>query len=304
MKDRQNIEDEVFLAQWLEGKLTDEDLKLLVSEEDYTSYLKLREGIEVFEALNTPAKDTFAKLKSRTIDKKTKVVKLPSWSYAVAASVVILFGIFFLSKNNTTVYQTGFGEQELYTLLDGSEVILNSKSTIEFNTGDWKENRNITLSGEAFFKVKKGSKFTVTTKNGTVEVLGTQFNVNSNSDYFEVACVEGKVKVDNGEVHYLTQNQSVRKINGFDTESKDEIINQNNWMQGESSFVSVPLKYVITSLENQYDIKFITEDVDLSKHYTGSFTHKNLDTALKTVFDPMNINLKKENQNLIRLSGF
>ena len=49
MKDRQNIEDEVFLAQWLEGKLTDEDLKLLVSEEDYTSYLKLREGIEVFE---------------------------------------------------------------------------------------------------------------------------------------------------------------------------------------------------------------------------------------------------------------
>lgn len=303
MKDIENIEKEVFLAQWLEGKLSDKDLQLLVSEEEFHTYLKLRKGIEVFDSLNSKKEDSFAKLKKNTLDKKSKIIKFPAWTYTVAASAVIILGIFFLTSNNDTVYQTGFGQQEIYTLLDGSEVILNSKSQIEFKESDWDINRNILLTGEAFFKVKKGTTFTVTTKNGTVEVLGTQFNVNSNDDYFEVACVEGKVKVDNGEVYYLTQNQSVRKINGFKTEAKEEAIYQNTWMRGESSFESVPLKYVIISLENQYSVSFNDNHIDTSMRFTGSFTHNDMVTALTTVFKPMGISYKIESKNVIELSN-
>jgi len=63
-------------------------------------------------------------------------------------------------------------------------VVLNSKSTISFNKTDWKNNRQLTLDGEAYFKVEKGSTFTVNTNNGSVTVLGTQFNVNSTRRFF------------------------------------------------------------------------------------------------------------------------
>lgn len=83
-----------------------------------------------------------------------------------------------------------------YTLPDGSVVKLSNRAAAYYNSSIWFMNRKINLvSGEAFFEVSPGQKFTVETKMGDITVLGTSFNVNVNDDNLKVACKTGSVKV-------------------------------------------------------------------------------------------------------------
>jgi ferric-dicitrate binding protein FerR (iron transport regulator) len=297
-----NNNEDTFLAQWLEGKLSDAELKNRVGEIEYSAYLKLRKGIEVSEQLNTSSDETFNKIQEKINNKNTKVRKLNpyNWGIGVAASVILLFGLFSIFSNNTTIIETGFGETKTIALLDGSEVILNSKSTITYNEDDWKEKRTLTLDGEAYFKVKKGEVFTVITNNGSVKVLGTQFNVNASNDLFDVVCYEGKVGVKTLESdHILLPTNGVRKINGNPIESLVTNLLKPTWIDGESTFKSVPIKYVISELEEQYNIEFDASAINGTTIFSGSFPHKNLKVALKTVFEPLNITYtEKENRNI------
>lgn len=297
-----NNEKDTFLAQWMEGKLSNTELKSLVSETDYNAFLKLKKGVETLEALEGPADASFEKIQERIAQKKGKVRKLNSnsWLIGIAASMVLFFGLFSILGDNMITIDTHYGEHKTIALLDGSQVILNSKSTLTYNEDDWETNRTLQLDGEAYFKVKKGSTFTVKTQNGSVKVLGTQFNVNSVSDLFEVICFEGKVSVETKNEDYtLLPTHSVRRINGNTIEKWQTLDANPTWINGESSFKSVPLKYVISALESQFDITINSETIDNTQIYTGSFTHKDLDTALKTVFKSLQIRYtEKEEQNI------
>jgi ferric-dicitrate binding protein FerR (iron transport regulator) len=302
-QDLHNDKD-TFLAKWLEGELSDDTLKTLVSLEDYNSFVKLRKGIQTYDALESSTDTSFVKIKDHisSSNNNTKVKPLNSrvWLMSIAASVVLLFGIFFILDDGIITIETNYGEQRTISLLDGSEVILNSKSTLAYNEDDWENNRSLNLKGEGYFKVKKGSTFTVVTDNGDVKVLGTQFNVNSLSDLFEVSCFEGKVSVSTKAENYiLMPTNTVRRINGFDVEQLKTKDIDPSWIHGESSFKSVPLKYVIKNLEAQYNIEINSKDINSDIIYTGSFTHKDLDTALKTVFKSLQIRfIEKEKGNI------
>jgi len=296
--------EETFLALWLEGKLSDAELKNRVSEPDYNSYIKLRKGLEVSEQLNASTEDSFKIIRERIAKKNTKVRKLNpiSWSIGIAASIVLLFGLFSILGDDVITHETGFGDTKTIVLLDGSEVILNSKSTITFNESTWKENRTLTLNGEAYFKVEKGNTFTVNTDNGSVTVLGTQFNVNSTSDFFDVVCYEGKVAVKtNTSEHVLLPTNSVRKINGDPSEASVTALLKPTWIDGESTFKSVPIKYVITALESQYNITIDSEAIKDSTLFSGSFPNNNLNVALKTVFEALNITYNEKEKRNIKL---
>lgn len=177
--------NDTFLAQWLEGELSDTELKNRISEQDYTAFVKLRKALEVSSELNASTKDSFYKIQEKIANKKTPVRRLHTarWSIGIAASILVIVGLFSIFSDTTVTHQTSFGETKSIPLLDGTQVVLNSKSTISYNQTDWKNNRQLTLDGEAYFKVEKGSTFTVNTSNGSVTVLGTQFNVNSTTDF-------------------------------------------------------------------------------------------------------------------------
>ena len=72
-------------------------------------------------------------------------------------------------------------------------------------------------------------------------------------------------------------------------------------MKGESSFVSVPLKYVILELEKQYNLEIDAIKIDDSIIFTGSFSNKDLKLALTSVFKTMNIKYMKEENGILRL---
>lgn len=305
MKDQNlNSENDTFLAKWLEGELSDDALKSLVSENEYRSFLKIRKGINAYENLESSTDASFGKIQDHISKSKEKgkVRQLNSnrWLLGIAASIVVLIGLFFILGDDIVTIETNYGEQKTIVLLDGSEVILNSKSTLTYDEDDWENNRILNLKGEGYFKVKKGSTFTVVTDNGDVKVLGTQFNVNSLNDLFEVSCFEGKVSVTSKTENYiLLPTNSVRRINGFDVEQWKTLDVNPSWINGESTFKSVPLKYVITSIESQYNIKIESKEINSNLIYTGSFTHKDLDIALKTVFNSLQIRyIEKEKGNI------
>ncbi|MFP4846424.1 FecR family protein [Winogradskyella sp. PE311] len=294
---------DTFLAKWLEGELTDKELKDLVDEQDYIAFLKLRKGLYVKECLDAPIELSFAKIQEKITKKTKKSIPLyKNWSFAIAASIALIFGLFMFLNETETIIQTGFGEQKTIALLDGSEVILNSNSKITYNEDNWEENRKLNLDGEAYFKVAKGKKFDVNTNNGTVTVLGTQFNINSTKDFFDVVCYEGKVGVKTKQSDYiLLQNDALRRVNGYSITTSQNEEKLPAWIYGESTFKSVPLKFVIKALENQYNIRFDSNDINDTDVFTGSFPHDSLNIALKTVFRPLNIKYIEEEKRNIKL---
>ena len=304
MRENLTTEEESFLAKWLDGTISDATLKELVSEEDFMEYKKIKSGLDLLDQLERPVAPTFNSVKS-SIEQKRNLKKTQQsfkWGLSIAASILVVFGCYFAFNSLETSYETSYGEQRTISLPDGSEVVLNAKSAINFTEKDWETNRSIQLIGEAFFKVKKGSTFSVQTPNGLVTVLGTQFNIKDTDTFFEVVCYEGKVSVTNNKKEYvLSPGNAIRKVDGKDSEKHNKENSLPSWLNGESSFVSVPLKYVILELEKQYNIEIDAHRIDDSIIFTGSFSNKDLKLALVSVFKTMDIHYVKEKNGVLSL---
>lgn len=98
---------------------------------------------------------------------------------------VLALGVYFVlpSKPEPEMLQcyAPISEHRTVTLADGTEVILNSGSTLVYSSLYSKGERVVSLSGEAKFNVAKNPKqpFVVRTKDFDVRVLGTVFDVSS-----------------------------------------------------------------------------------------------------------------------------
>tara|TARA_B100000809_G_scaffold266794_1_gene331649 strand:+ start:21458 stop:22369 length:912 start_codon:yes stop_codon:yes gene_type:complete len=286
----QKYTDDTFLARWLNKDLNEEERIAFEKTEEYKGYAKIVEKMELFQAPSFNKEETFKKIKNK-IKPQQKVKNLrPNWVYSIAASIALLIGMFYFVGLDT-VYKTSYGEQLAVVLPDGSEVLLNAKSKIYFDEKDWEKGiRNLTLNGEGYFKVKKGSKFTVETELGSVSVLGTQFNVKRTQGYFEVKCFEGSVRLKNASDEViLTSGRGYQKIKGAAGKNTVFETVSPSWISGESSFVETPLAYVIKELEKQYKVSIETDSVNISQLFTGSFSNNNRDVALKSVFIPLQI---------------
>ena len=300
-----HLTDDTFLARWVSGELTSEELDAFKKSKDYPTYKKINEASQLLDVSAYNKEKVYNKiLINRSTQEQVtqpKVIKLvPNWAYAVAASIVIMLGVFYFIGNETH-YQTDFSEQLAVTLPDHSKVQLNSNSQLDFKPGQWEDNRLVTLNGEAFFDVEKGRSFKVMTTEGIIEVLGTEFNITVRDDYFEVQCFEGKVKVtssDTSNEAILTQGKAFRIVNN-NAEVWDFILDEPNWLKGESTFNKTPLSEVIVSLENQFEVTFDKSNIDSTKRFTGSFTHSDINLALKTVFVPMEISFKANKEKTI-----
>ncbi len=295
--------DDTFLARWISGELSPEELSEFKKSKDYKNFKRINEGAQ---NLSTPAynKNTAFSNLQNGINKNKKVVKLiPNWAYSAVAILVVALGIFFFLNNRTTHFKTGIGEQLVVILPDNSKVNLNANSSIKFKEKDWSKNRELKFSGEAFFDVEKGSSFRVKSDQGNVEVLGTEFNVISRNTFFEVKCYEGKVKVSNSENNDLATLTLGKAFRVYDNKNENWTFIEKvpTWIQGESSFKDIPLKQVIKALEDQYKVKFDISLINLDRRFTGSFTHKNLKLALQTVFTTMDIIYSTSKNNTIIL---
>lgn len=286
----QNDKEDTFLARWLNNDLKEKEREAFEKTKEFKEYSKIIEKLEQFQAPNFEKEELFKRIQAK-VNPKGKVRSLmPKWFVAVAASVAILLSVYY-SSNTDTQYATSFGEQLAVVLPDGSKVLLNAKSELTLNPEGWKKGkRNLTLYGEAYFKVSKGSTFTVNTELGTVSVLGTKFNIKTTQDFFDVKCFEGKVSVKSKKENtILTPGQGFCSLGDNLGEERKFQITSPGWLLGESTFERTPLKYVIQELESQYEAHINSDKVNLNQLFSGSFTNKNKEIALQSVFIPLHI---------------
>ncbi len=289
------------LAKWLNNNCTREELEVLKSSKEYSSYLKIAEVSSQFKIPEFNKEANLEEINSKKNKSKPKTLRLnPINSLLKIAAVftLLFFGYHFFNSSNTNI-TTQIAEKQTFLLPDKSEVILNANSNIDYNKSDWSKNRELTLEGEAYFKVNKGQKFNVLTKEGIVSVLGTQFNVKIRDRYFYINCYEGLVSVAfNDTIIKIPAGQKIKIEDGVLV--KHNNINSQNptWINNESSFNNATLNSVINEFERQYPVKISSTNIDLNQHFTGSFSHKNIELALRLICDPLNISYKivdKEN---------
>lgn len=305
---KKDSNEDHFLGKWLSGDLSDKELKSFKESKDYLAYKDILKGVERFDK---PIFDVEKKLKEQKAfnatykqNKKSKGIKPFTWVYSVAAIILVVIGLRVLFFQDVTTVHTKIGQINVLTLPDHSVVTLNADSSLEYDKNSFIKHKVLQLQGEAFFDVQKGSSFTVNTQNGTVTVLGTEFNVYSRDRILEVYCFEGKVSVRKEANEVILTPGKGAKYTPKEGFSVFEVANPKpDWLNGKSSFSEVPLNRLIQELERQYAIKIHAKNIDVKRVFTGFFIHNNLKTALKTSFDPMNISYTFDGEGIIVLEN-
>jgi transmembrane sensor len=297
------MEDKNDLLKWLNRETSDEDLVRLKETDDFKTLEKIAHYSAQIETPKVDVKEALAalKIKTQNSSKKGKVLQFNfKQLYKYAAAIVVLFATsYFLLFNNTASFKTEFAQTKTFNLPDNSEVVLNANSKIIYSKKDWEKSRNLTLEGEAYFKVQKGKKFTVNTAIGEVTVLGTQFNVKERANYFEVKTFEGLVSVTyKGKEVKLPRGTIFKVVNGAIDAANTFDVNEKSWLQKESNFKSIALRFVLAEIENQFEYTIETKDVDLDILYSGGFTHTDINIALQSITIPMQLSYKIDGKKI------
>ena len=235
--------------------------------------------------------------------RKTSGTKVIRWMTVAAAAVVALF-IWFGTRSNQTTIVAQAGEHPSIQLPESSRIELNAGSNIVYNKKRFKTDRELTLVGEAFFKVHPGSRFTVNTPQGSVTVLGTSFNVIAWPDRFEVTCYTGKVKVENQNKDQLTLTPGERckneeGVGKLSTASFTLDTDKPEWTQGKFVFDNQPLKIVVEELARQYNITVKLQPGLEDLPYAGFFESGDLDEALDLITWPKHLKAEKQGNTIL-----
>lgn len=291
---------EELIKKWLDNNLSAEEQNDFEQLGDYNELIQMNSALKDFKAPTFSVDKTYQILKPKL---KSDTLKTNQWHkplLKIAAVVAIMLSAYYYTTTLDTEIGTNIAQQTIIELPDASTVDLNANSILTFNESNWDKNREVQLNGEAFFKVAKGQKFDVITSDGKISVLGTQFNVKQRESNFKVTCYEGLVGVTyKNKTVKLKPGYTFQIIDGKLLANEKESTTQPNWLRGESSFKSVPLKCVISEFENQYNFKIDIENIDTSRLFTGSFTHNNLDLALQSVTIPLNLSYSKSGKSIL-----
>jgi ferric-dicitrate binding protein FerR (iron transport regulator) len=168
------------------------------------------------------------------------------------------------------------------TLPDGSDVWLNSESSLSYPVAFIGGERKVELSGEAYFEITRDERkpFRVHSNNQIVEVLGTHFNINTyeESGFIETTLVEGSVRVtqnySNGKPYKtrLLKPGQQSLTNLFKPEIKIENVDIEKeiaWKNGFFKFKNTNIQNIMREIERWYDVKVQYEGKIPSEEFTG-----------------------------------
>ncbi len=198
------------------------------------------------------------------------------------------------------VYNTVFapaGGRAKAVLPDGSEVWLNSGSSVQYPVLGNPAYREVKLTGEGFFKVVKNpdKPMFVNAPGMQVKVYGTTFNMNAYEDNtsIETVLVEGEIsivklnsegepenteyKVKPGEVGRLNRQQNTISIAPA---ANMEVF--TGWVSGKYVFRNTSFKSILERLEKIHNVKFVLEDKTLGDYsFDATFEDQNINRIME-----------------------
>lgn len=182
------------------------------------------------------------------------------------------------------IIYTGFGDQVEFntlsnprgskvidiTMVDGSHIWLNAGSTLRYPTAFTGSEREVTITGEAYFEVAhdKSKPFLVRKGNMKVQVYGTKFNVNAYDDEenIKVTLLEGSVKVNETLIRPGEQAQVSSTIGVTDHINTEAVM---AWKNGLFSFDRADIKTVMRQLSRWYNVD-IEYTGTVMQHFGGT----------------------------------
>lgn len=208
-----------------------------------------------------------------------------AWFYSVATERAKLYSeVVFMHKF------TAYGERSMIILPDSSKVWLNGGSSLIYPSRFVSAERNVCLTGEAYFEVKKDKSrpFTVDVNQMKLKVLGTTFNVFSYPDNPQiVATLEtGKVQItvaNKKKPYILEPNEQLV----LDSKTGDvELHNVNApdfsvWRVPSLYFEETKLIYAFQQIERTYNVKIHVQN----SHYNNQTirAHFNSDETIEGI---------------------
>ncbi|RZS71061.1 FecR family protein [Pseudobacter ginsenosidimutans] len=199
------------------------------------------------------------------------------------------------------------GRQFRMSLPDGTQVWLNSASSIRYPTAFIGKERKVEISGEAFFEVKQKANQPFIVQAGSkaeIQVLGTDFNVNAynNEPSLNTTLLDGAVKVNGrllkpGQQAKISTDQSdyVQLIEGID------INKVMAWKNGRFSFEGATIEEIMRQIERWYDVDVVFEGKRPRVEFEGQMTRNVSLNGLIAVMKRSGVNMRLEGRTLIVL---
>ena len=190
----------------------------------------------------------------------------PVRTFAAAAAVVLLclsvWAAYLYMQPVSIQTVTTLAETRTILLPDGTSVTLNHYSSLSYPKQFKSDNREVELSGEAYFEVSKSKKhpFIVQTETIDVQVLGTHFNVDAYPDNPDVktTLLTGSVAVSNknNSVHMVLKPNEVAIYNKVEQKLTRKVLenagDEVSWRHGEFIFDDLPLQEIARELSNSF----------------------------------------------------
>ncbi|MFY9151958.1 MAG: FecR domain-containing protein [Prolixibacteraceae bacterium] len=283
-------EEEITLNEWINSSTTNKQVYFQVQElwnhkQDQTNnsqaiaaYDKLINRIKFAEVTRT---------QSRVQQMSFRVNQL--LKYAAIFIFLLSFGYLAYyyvneesAKNEFCTISVPRGNKSEVVLPDGSKVWLNNNSKLVYPKKFNREQRQVELTGEAYFEVEHNTRlpFVVQTSDVSVKVLGTKFNVSAypNDKFIETTLISGKVTVQSNEnpevVNVLAPGESLSfdRVNNQMVKAEVDTRFYTYWMKGEFVFKDEKFETLAKRIERIYNVEIIFEDPSLKeKTYTGDF---------------------------------
>ena len=190
-------------------------------------------------------------------------------------------------------YKVNPGVKGMIVLPDGSEVILNSASTLRTPAQFENGKRVVELEGEGYFKVESNPDWPMyvkTLKGVTVKVTGTEFNLSTYSDdaALKLTLVRGKVSLLDEKTEAevaVRENEEIvvgakAKLEKPTHKPADLRLN-TSWKDGYLVFDNTPIREVIKKMERWYGVEITVADSKVMNNtFTASFRSESLQQVL------------------------
>ena len=229
--------------------------------------------------------------------RRTKAVPIQSsskprtgiWRWApvaAAATLLLSVGVVSLRHSPEAVFTTGPEQTSTVALVDGSVVRLGPESRLEIWSAD---QRAVSLDGTAFFAVASDSSnpFTIQTAAGEAEVLGTRFELRSNSDSLRLVVVEGRVALEAGGSRVEVERGAMSRIllgSAPESPRGADVWDLLDWSGGLLIFQTTPLARVMEEVSAHFGISVnLRDSVLASRTVTAWFEDETVDEVVGTL---------------------
>lgn len=230
--------------------------------------------------------------------------------FRIAASITLLLAAgllgILLSQRNTEIISLKTTNHTLEkTLPDGSIVFFNTNTTFSYPADFQQDTREVSLNGEAFFKVKRDESkpFVIHANGSDVKVLGTSFNVRAYDKNVKVSVETGKVQFKNkAKQTLLVRGEEAEFVADKDTIRRTLAMDKNVFAYKTKIFVfeNSSLEHIIKVLSEGYHTKILLKNDRIKTcRLTTKFDNETLPNALNVIAETLNLNITAQGEKYI-----